>query len=232
MSGSIDNKSVSDLLKGRFGGLPRYDLEASLARFIEEAFAYANSTIGLADLREAWDVFRVWLDHRIDAHADVWQLFLAWYVFHWRASPKRTRRLPPTIAEKYLLHSPDALHADLHGIVQSAVGAPIDFYEVLYLPDLDTYYLKSLFMGYQKSFGFQRLPRGMELGNVYLAKVVHLYEDQGLIAGISAALGLEAKVAIGNLRRNLIKKRATDFMCEFWLFESDIFNLYRDLLVF
>lgn len=231
MSTRSSDKCVTDLLEARFASAPYADAEGILARFLDNAFAYSNETIGLADLRAAWDVFRVWVGSGVNRRAEDWRLFLAWYVFHWHSSSEEVSKRPelPSIAERYLRDRPDAVPPEVHLLVRSAIGTPLDFYEMLYLPEFERYYLKSLFLGYQQSFGFEALPEGLTVGDVYLAKIVHIYADQGLIAGISTPFHANAKVPIGFLRRNLIRNRATDFSSDFWLFDSDIFNLYQDL---
>lgn len=231
MSISSSDKSVTDLLSARFASAPPAEMKGILDGFLDNACSYAQETIGLADLRDAWDVFRAWLGSGVNVRADDWRLFRAWYVFHWHSQSSGSSNRPElsSIAERYLRDRPEVEPPDAHLLVRSAIGTPMDFYEVLYLPDFERYYLKSLFLGYQQSYAFRALPEGLALGNIYLAKIVHVYADQGLVAGISPPFHANAKVPIGSLRRNLILTRAADFTRDFWLFESDIFNLYHDL---
>jgi hypothetical protein len=231
MSIASADESVGTPLKTRYRSVSYAKRDAVVRRFLDEVLSFVGETVGVADLRAAWDEFHAWLGHGVDVRAADCRLFLSWYVFHWHSELKLGSERPnqPSLAERYLQDRHEQHSSDMHLLVRSAVGTPLDFYEVLYLPEFGRYYVKSLFLGYQHSFGFEELPPGLELGNVYLAKIVHLFDDQGVLAGVSSALNPYAKVAIGSLRRNLIKTRATDFTRDFWLFDADVFNLYRDL---
>jgi hypothetical protein len=107
---------------------------------------------------------------------------------------------------------------------------PLDFYEVHFLPDLGCFYLKSLFLGFERSYAFDKLPLNLCDGDIFLGKIVHLFDDKGIIAGRSPAFGASAKVQISLIRRHLIRATPDVFQKNFSLFESDVFNLYHELI--
>jgi hypothetical protein len=212
-------------------GFTAPDLPGILARFVDEVFSFANENAGLADLRIAWNVFRVWQNPLIETNCEDWRLFLSWYAFHWRPESEANVQRPQslTLAERYLGAFPAAQSMEVHALARHALKSPLDFYEVYYFQDYDRYYLKSLFLGVKQSYAFPSLMEGLTVGRIYFGKVVHLFADQGILIGHSRALPTSSKVSIARIRRNLIEKRAADFARDFWLFDSDVFNLYHDL---
>jgi hypothetical protein len=207
-----------------------------LAGWAELALSFVNRAVGYSklvndprDIHEAWTAFRVWLSPRFEYGCQDWGLFLAWYVFHWKPV-KNAIREKFSLAELYAAECPAEVSEKEKILISEAVRNPLDFYEIYWLSELNCYYVKSLFLGYQNSFAFHEMPAGLEVGDVFFGKIVPLYEDRGIIVGHSRPIGGSAKVAIAYLRRELIRRRKSDFINDFYLFDSDIFNLYHDLL--
>jgi hypothetical protein len=200
-------------------------------QFIDGALAYARETRGLGDIRAAWDLFRVWLEPSLNFASEDWRLFVSWYVFHWHPPGNEQKAPEPgaSIAERYYRERMAERYPELSSLVASGVKNPLDFYEVHFLPEMSCYYVKSLFLGYQYSFAFETLPEELKIGGVFFGKILHLGQDRGIILGHSRSFSVRAKVGIGRLRRDLVVRRRSDYLEEFWLFDSDVFNLYHDL---
>ena len=192
---------------------------------MDRALLLASNQRGEMDLCQAWHAFRAWFStSRVDEGSEDWRLFLAWYLFHWQA-PAR-----PSIAEWYVSERPSEVSAEEVRMVATASRSPLDFYEIHTLPEMGCFYVKSLFLGYQQSYAFAELPDGLKVGDVFFGKVIHFQQDEGVIAGHSPAFPPSAKVPIAYLKRQLILRRKDDFLNNFSMFESDLFNLYHDLL--
>jgi hypothetical protein len=205
------------------------EYEALVNGFVERALTFANQRCDPRDIHEAWRAFRVWLSSWIDYNSDDWRLFLVWYVFHWQAGAEEGDSRPPTVAEYYINSNEDSSPED-RWLLGSASVCPLDFYEIYEFVELGCFYMKSLFLGYQHSFAFPKLPEGLKAGDIFFGKIIHIRDDRGVVAAHSRPFPPSAKVAITALRRQLIQKRKEEFIHNFGLFDSDLFNLYHDLL--
>lgn len=219
--------------KSRIGAA--IDREAELPVFLElflgRAMAFAYENCGVADVREAWNAFRVWLSSELDPSAEDWRLFLFWYIFHWQPSD---HPLPcsfeESIAGRAFLTLREETSPRQEAFLRAAASSPLDFYEVYRLQEWDCFYVKSLLLGQEGSFSFRELPPEFTEGDIFFGKVIPLQEDQGVLAAHSAIFTSSAKVPISALRLELIKDRRADFSRNFRTFDSDVFNLYHDLL--
>lgn len=203
-------------------------LPGFLDDFVDAAFAFARQKFGMKDVREAWSTFRVWMSESVDFQADDWRLFMAWYVFHWHADRAASPEKAQVNAEIFMVAQPNYPSIQKE-ILTSAVQSPLDFYEIYQLNEWECFYTKSLFLGLQHSFSFPRLPEGFRPGDIFFGKIVQVREDKGILVAHSPPLPNEAKVAIVQLRQDLIQQRKADFTQNFSLFDSDVFNLYYDL---
>lgn len=214
----------------RLGPSPEW--EAQVRRFVDNAVFFANRTRNPSDIHDAWRTFRVWLAAWIDYNSDDWRLFLVWYVFHWRTPELKapTEVRSPSIAEQFARACPEEISDAQWAILKAGVGSPMDFYEVHEVPGLECLYVKSLFLGYQHSYAFSTLPGGLKVGDIFFGKIIQFEDDLGTIACHSRAFPVTARVPIAYLRRQLISGRKEEFIKNFSLFESDLFNLYHDLM--
>jgi hypothetical protein len=207
------------------------EFETLVIRFVDRAFAFSNRRCDPQDIHDAWRTFRVWQSAWIDYKSEDWRLFLAWYVFHWRVADEQNE-LPEAgpLAALYAAECPEEISPAEQKMLATAMGSPLDFYEIYELPEPNCFYLKSLFLGYQHSYAFTSLPPNLKTGDVFFGKIVHFRDDKGVIAAHSRPFPSTAKVAIAYIRRQLILGRKEEFIKNFSLFDSDLFNLYYDLL--
>lgn len=212
---------------------PLQEWGSQVNRFVDRAVFFANQNRDPQDIHDAWRTFRVWLSSWIDYNSDDWRLFLVWYIFHWQA-PAASLEVPcrrvPSIAEEYLEKQPQEISESERKMVASAISSPMDFYEIHDFPELNCVYVKSLFLGFQHSYAFNELPEGLGVGDIFFAKIIHFQDDRGVIAAYSQPFSAMAKVSIAHMRRQLISGRKEEFVKNFPLFDTDLFNLYHDLL--
>jgi hypothetical protein len=213
-------------------GKEELDLPAFLDRFQAGAIAFAFNGQGIGNLRDAWCTFRAWMHGDLDPQAEDWRLFLHWYIFHWVSSSENLSdcHSDAVIAEKYSLSLEHALSLEQKKLVAAAIQAPLDFYETYWLAEWECFYLKSLFLGQERSFAFTKLPIDIKVGDIFFGKIVPLQYDRGILAAHSQIFDSSAKVPIARLRQDLISARKSDFSNNFHLFDADVFNLYHDLL--
>lgn len=212
--------------------LPIREWNSLVHGFVDKAVFFANQNRDPQDIHDAWRTFRVWLSSWIDYNSDDWRLFLVWYVFHWQPLELALDReaASGSIAEQYAKAFPEEVSTAERRMIVAATTNPLDFYEIYEFPELGCYYVKSLFLGYQHSYAFNELPEGLNVGDIFFGKLVHFKDDRGVIAGHSRPFPATAKIAIAYMRRHLIKDRKEEFITNFALFDSDLFNLYHDLL--
>lgn len=219
------NQEMGDLPKRYVSDQSYSDL---LAAFIKSAVRFARTSNEL-DIYEAWKLFRVWQEARLDPESEDWQLFLTWYVFHWKAELPNNL-VKTTIANKFITAARNIFTSEELQIIESCCKTNLDFYEVHELPEFGFFYVKSLLLGYQYGYRFDQLPDDLKAGDIFLGKFAHIVDDRGVILAKSRSFGQDAKILIGNLRINLIKSRREDFIQDFSTFDSDIFNVYFDLM--
>lgn len=223
----------ADILEMPFP-LPTQKWDSMVHGFVDRAVFFANRNRPSDDIHNAWRTFRVWLSPWLDYNSDDWRLFLVWYVFHWQSpmgeGEETANFSVSSIAEQYVEECPEEVSLVEQKMIAVATKSPLDFYEIYKLPELDCYYVKSLFLGYLHSYAFAELPKGLKVGDVFFGKLIHFQEDKGVVAGHSRPFPPNAKVSIAHLRRHLINGRKEEFINNFSLFDSDLFNLYHDLI--
>lgn len=168
----------------------------------------------------------MWLDEKVDRSAEDWNLFRSWYLFHWQPQSAEARS-PGPVAHSYAQKFANS-EAE-HDLIIAGTKSPLDFYEILEIPEPECFYVKSLLLGFRHSFAFRELPKDLKTGDIFLGHIVPLKADTGLFSGYSRPLDRSAKYAIARLRVDLITRRKVDFVENFGLFESDLLNLYYDL---
>jgi hypothetical protein len=175
----------------------------------------------------AWLAFNAWDANSPHDRALNTNLFLAWYLFRNRClaghnEPKQS------FARSYIELSSNITSVDRY-LVSQAELAPFDFFETHEILSLNKIYFKSLCLGYRASYAFFECSLKSKPGEIFLAKVIPLTEDQGVVLARGPHLGRRAKAIISELKRNLIEKRRDEFQTEFSLFEADIFSSYLEI---
>jgi hypothetical protein len=176
----------------------------------------------------AWQIFNAWEEKSKHKRVENSQLFLAWYLFRKRSKPGSID-LQPSFAKLYIEHSPKMSSIDRY-LIEEAEMAPLEFFETYEIPSLNKVYLKSLCQGYRGSYAFFEFPLNCKPNEIFLAKIIPLSEDQGIVLARGPNLHRSAKAIIADLKRNLVGKRRHEFKADFTIFEADIFSTYLEIV--
>ena len=196
-----------------------HERASTLLRTISEFTRNVESENGRS---RAWNAFRAWNEESCISTRDHESIFLAWYLFKAQPiaeCPSRLASFAKIFANEMLYISP----LD-RSLIERAESAPIDFFEVHEIPNLNKFYLKSLCLGYRGSFSFFEPPLESRPGDIFLGKVIPIMEDKGILMAKGPRLSRDTKVSVASLRRSLIENRRQEFLSNFPLFEADIFD--------